>query len=54
MTAEQKATKAKHTEHIRLTARKVKALPDWAQQRIQGYADGVADATKKRAEKKTA
>jgi hypothetical protein len=28
MTAEQKAAKAKHTEHIRLTAQKVKALPE--------------------------
>jgi|GEM_PF-6973185 len=41
-------------KHIKLTTQKVKALPEWAQQRVQGYVDGVADATKKTIEKKSA
>ena len=44
-------TTTEKVKHIKLTAKKVKALPTWAQQRIQGYADGVADATKKKPEK---
>ena len=47
-------TATEKIKHIKLSAQKVKALPDWAQQRIQGYADGVADATKKTADKKSA
>ena len=47
-------TATEKIKHIKLTAQKVKALPDWAQQRIQGYADGVADAIKKKAEEKPA
>ena len=47
-------TQTEKVKHIRLTVQKVKALPEWAQQRIQGYADGVADANKKKAEKEPA
>ena len=41
-------------KRIKLFMQKVKELPEWAQQRIQGYADGVADATKKTIDKKSA